>query len=159
MLRTHSPFNATLATTMNLEYVQSTEADAEILASIRVRAMRPSLEALGRYDPVVAKRRFLDKYDPRNTTKIIMAGDLVGFYVILPSQDHIYLDHLYIEPLYQGGGIGTAVLNRVKVFASEKSLPIKLGALKGSRSNSFYISQGFEKTHEEEWDIYYRWQI
>ena len=32
---------------------------------------------------------------------------------------------------------------------------IKLGALKGSRSNDFYVSQGFVKIDEGEYDNYY----
>ena len=32
---------------------------------------------------------------------------------------------------------------------------IRFGALKVSRSNGFYLSHGFVKTHEEEFDNYY----
>ena len=47
------------------------EADGVELACLRERAMRASLEAVGRYDPVRVKQRFLGTYNPDNTKKIM----------------------------------------------------------------------------------------
>jgi len=43
------------------------DADAELLAQIRVEAMRPSLEAVSRFDPERARNRFLSSFQPLDT--------------------------------------------------------------------------------------------
>lgn len=68
--------------------------DPSELAEIRVEAMRPSLEKVGRFDPERARRRFLDTYDPSETKVVHVAGELAGFYVLRDRRDHLYLDHL-----------------------------------------------------------------
>jgi GNAT superfamily N-acetyltransferase len=69
--------------------------------------------------------------------------------------DHILLDHLYLHPKRQGQGIGSSVLRDIMTDADLKSMPIRLGALRGSDSNRFYERSGFVKVDEGEWDVYY----
>jgi len=126
--------------------------DGESLADIRVAAMRESLIAVGRFDAERARRRFLDSFDPAYTRKIMVAGRCVGFVVVRPEVDSLLLDHLYLLPQDQGKGIGQAVLKQV--FA-EADQALRVGALKGSRSNDFYRRHGFVLIEETEWDRYY----
>ena len=140
---------------MNYEISPVTEIDKESLAELRLAAMKESLENVGRFNPEVARSRFLNSFCKNDTKKILVKGVLVGFYVTHNKGDHIHLDHLYFSPEYQGFGLGANVLNLIKGQAREAGLPIRLGALRGSRSNEFYKKHGFVFTHEEEWDIYY----
>lgn len=55
---------------MTTEFEQSGEGDAQALATIRVAAMRESLERIGRFDPDRARRRFLDTFSPDHTFHI-----------------------------------------------------------------------------------------
>lgn len=55
----------------------------------------------------------------------------------------------------QGQKIGSRLLVTIIEQGNTLRKDIKLGALKGSRSNHFYLSHGFVKTHEEEFDNYY----
>lgn len=50
-----------------VDYRKAQASDAEALADLRARAMRPSLEAVGRFDPVRARKRFLDGFVPDQT--------------------------------------------------------------------------------------------
>ena len=140
---------------MNVEYTAATTVDAEALASLRVDSMRPSLEAIGRFDPDRARNRFLDSFDPFATQKILHDGRLVGFFVIWVRDDHVYLDHLYVVPNEQGFGIGAKVIDYVKVFARSRSLPIRLCALNGSDSNLFYQRHGFQRVRTDQFDTHY----
>ena len=137
------------------EEVAANSDDVERLVEIRLAAMKESLEAVGRYDPQKARARFLDGFEVCSTTKIIIDNEVVGFYVLKRQPDHMLLDHFYIKPDIQGCGFGTAVLNSIKKQAGIKKLPIRLGALKQSRSNNFYRKNGFSYTHQGEWDNYY----
>ncbi|WP_208994711.1 GNAT family N-acetyltransferase [Pseudovibrio sp. WM33] len=129
--------------------------DADLLANIRVQAMRESLEALGRFDPERARERFLKSFACEDTFKLVSGQQILGFYVLRDRPDHIWLDHLYVHPSAQGTGIGAAVIARIKAHAVSNGKPIRLGALKQSKANAFYQRHGFQHTHSEDFDNYY----
>ncbi len=140
-----------------IRFADASVADAERLAAIRVAAMRPSLEAVGRFDPERARARFLNSFDAADT-KIIHAGDAVaGFFVVRRRADHLYLDHLYVTPAFQGRGIGRHVVGDLLAEARTASLPIRLMALNGSPANGFYRSCGFEAVSADALDTLYEW--
>ncbi len=132
--------------------------DPSCLAAIRVEAMRPSLEAIGRFDPERARKRFLETYVPQDTQIIRAENDLIGFYVLRKHSDHFYLDHVYILPLHQGGGLGRRIVHSVQDQAREAGLPVRLMALRGSPANDFYVSCGFALDQSDELDNYYNWE-
>jgi len=140
---------------MNYEISSVTDDDKDSLAELRISAMRESLENIGRFDPVRARSRFLETFVCEDTRKVIYNNELVGFYVLKMKEDHLYLDHLYFIPKYQSLGLGGRILSSILKLAKENNRPVRLGALRESRSNDFYKKHGFIYTHEEEWDIYY----
>ncbi|MCP4206808.1 MAG: GNAT family N-acetyltransferase [Shimia sp.] len=119
--------------------------------------MQPSLEAVGRFNQERARRRFLDTFVPDDTTMVFSGKQLLGFFAVQDKGDHLYLDHLYIAPDQQGGGIGSLILQWVLRDAAERNLPVRLMALKDSPSNAFYRQHGFEMTGQEEFDTLYQW--
>jgi GNAT superfamily N-acetyltransferase len=137
--------------------VIATTDDLALLVALRIRAMQPSLQAVGRFDPVRARERFEKNFIADNTFKIIQGDQLVGFYVLLVKCDHFWLDHLYIDPNHQSGGIGGDILNNLKKIAGQANKPLRLGALKGSRANNFYLKQGLVKIEQQQWDNIYQW--
>lgn len=82
---------------------------------------------------------------------------IVGFYVLAEKGKHLLLDHFYIKTEPQGDSIGTSVIGKIKKVAKSRGLPLVLGALRGSKSNNFYMRNGSIKTHESEFDIHYRY--
>lgn len=140
---------------MNYQLVNSQISDKDILADLRVVAMRESLEAVGRFIPTRAKERFCSSFSPECTWKLERAGELLGFYTLEEKTDHLWVRHLYIHPEYQGRGLGGDIIERIKDKSLETNLPVRLGALIGSRSNHFYQSHGFVMIDEGEWDNYY----
>lgn len=141
------------ATPFTLEPVLA--ADFESLLALRLRAMRDSLERLGRYDERRARERLAATFDPAHTQHIVVDGRRVGFVVLKPLSHALRLDHLYIDPPAQDRGIGHQVLAAICADADERLLPVELCALKGSDANRFYLRQGFVAVGEGEWDIDY----
>lgn len=131
---------------------------AGLLALIRVEAMRPSLEAVGRFDPERARRRFLDTFNPEETWLINADGAVAGFYVVRRHAGHLSLDHLYVRHAEQGQGLGRFILEKLKEDARRLGLPIRLMALKDSPSNPFYRHAGFQLIRAEAFDNHYEWQ-
>ena len=134
---------------------EASQADAEALATLRVEAMRESLEHVGRFDPERARDRFLSGFLASHTRHVFDNGTQVGFVVVRPSGTDLLLDHLYIHPARQGRGIGSIVLQLVFEEADRTGKRLRVGALKESRSNNFYQRHGFEAAEQGEWDNYY----
>jgi GNAT superfamily N-acetyltransferase len=140
---------------MVIALAAATERDAEALVSLRIVAMRESLERIGRFDPARARERFLSTFQPQHTRHILVDGERAGFVVVKPVDDDLLLDHLYIDPRFQNRGVGRNVLATVFAEADAKRVPLRVGALRGSDSNRFYLRHGFVLVKEDEWDNYY----
>ncbi|WP_321886569.1 GNAT family N-acetyltransferase [Paraburkholderia bannensis] len=143
---------------MHLTFSPTTRADAEALVEIRIAAMRESLARIGRFDPQRARERFLAAFEPPLCRFIEADGVRAGFVLVRPLEDHWLLDHLYVLPAHQGRGIGARVLREIFADADRQRLPVRVGALRGSDSNRFYLRHGFAQVSESEWDIYYERQ-
>ena len=135
--------------------VAAQQSDLDNLVAIRIEAMRESLERIGRFDPVRARERFLNGFDSRNTRHIEVAGERIGFVVLRHHLKELLLDHLYVRPNAQGSGVGSAVLMQIFKEADAAARPIRVGALKESASNRFYIRHGFQFVESGEFDHYY----
>lgn len=135
--------------------VPAQQSDADALVSVRIEAMRESLERVGRFDPIRARERFLSGFEPRNTRHIEVSGERDGFVVVKHHNNELLLDHLYVKPDAQGSGTGPAVLDHIFKEADAAALPIRVGALKESASNRFYIRHGFQFVESSEFDNYY----
>lgn len=140
---------------MNYTIKEVKEHEKNALANLRLCAMKDSLEKPGRFNPDRARRRLLDTFEKSKTRKILIEGELSGFYVISRHSDHVSIAPLYIHPNFQGTGLGGEILTHLKQHSNPEKIPIRLGALKESRSNKFYQKHGFRYTHETDWDNYY----
>lgn len=132
-----------------------TAGDFEALLALRLRAMRESLERLGRYDEQRARERLAKGFEPEHTHHVVVDGRRVGFVALKTLSHAMRLNHLYIDPPDQDRGIGHQVLQWVCAEADKAQVPVELCALKGSEANRFYLRHGFVATGEGEWDIDY----
>jgi len=140
---------------VRVAFEPASPSDAEALADLRVAVMRDSLERIGRFDPQRARRRFLDGFSPAHTRHVVCDGQRVGFCVVKPEALGLLLDHLYIAPHRQGQGIGAAVLSDLFARADQHGLDVRVGALKDSPSNRFYVRHGFVLVERTEFDNHY----
>lgn len=75
--------------------------------------------------------------------------------MVRPLNNELLIDHLYVRPCAQGSRIGAAVLGHIFKEADAAALPLRVGALKESASNRFYIRHGFQFVESSEFDNYY----
>ena len=147
------------AAPLALALAPANEDDFEALLSLRMAAMRQSLQRLGRFDPQRARERLGRAFEPAHTRHILLGGERVGFVVLLPLLDarppHLVLDHLYIAPPAQRQGVGSWVMAQVLDEADSRGLPLRVAAQRLSDANRFYQRHGFELQHETEWDLHY----
>ncbi len=143
-------------TPLAVTYEPATDDDLEALASLRIEAMRESLERIGRFDAARARERFVNGFEAEFTRHILVQGRRVGFVVVRPHPEGLLLDHLYLRVSEQGRGIGGRVLTDVIANAKRRLLPLHVGALRDSAANAFYTRHGFQRVGAGEWDVYYR---
>ena len=129
--------------------------DFEALHALRLRAMRPSLERIGRYDERRARERLAEGWQPPQTQHIVVAGEQVGFLVLKRLSQAWRLSHFSIDPAHARRGIGSAVMRALCAQADAEQMPIELVALKHSDANCFYQRHGFVQVGQGPWDIDY----
>ena len=135
------------------------------MLAIRVEALRPSLERLGRFDPVRARERFAAGFAPEYMRHIALDGVRVGFITLRPDDGALQsaqasvlkLEHLYLKTDAQGARAGTWALNWAKVQAVAAQRDITLSALQQSGANRFYVRHGFVLVGQSDFDLDYRW--
>jgi GNAT superfamily N-acetyltransferase len=130
--------------------------DFEVLLALRIRALRASLEALGRFEPARARERFAGSFAAQHMHHVVQAGRRVGCVSLRPQPAALRIDHLYIEPEMQGQGLGSWVMDWACSQSDLRQLPLELAALQGSEANDFYLRHGFAEVSRSEFDIEYR---
>lgn len=94
-------------------------------------------------------------FEPEDTRHLVRSGERIGFVVVRHGRDQHLLDHLYVHPDHQRRGYGSTVLALLFAEADAVGVPIRVGALRGSDSNRFYVRHGFKLVEQAEWDNYY----
>ena len=140
---------------MTITLDPATLKDAESLADLRLLAMRESLERINHFDPHRARQRLLKNFSAEYTRHVSADAMRVGLVVVRPQDAGLLLDHLYIHPQHQRRGIGAAVLSLVFAEADLQGKRLRVGALKESEANAFYLRHGFRLVEQAEWDNYY----
>jgi GNAT superfamily N-acetyltransferase len=134
--------------------------DFEEMLALRIDAMRPSLERVGRFDLARSRERLSASFLPQNMQHILLDGKRVGFFALKPEgQAALRLDHLYLPSNASGQGIGSWVLQQVLSQARERGLAVRLTALRESDANRFYLRHGFVLQGEEGVDLHYEWPV
>ncbi len=131
-------------------------SDLERLTDVRVAAMRESLERIGRFDPLRARRRMIEQFRPEHT-RLIWRGEVFAGCVALgpDGPGWLRLEHFYIHPDCQGAGLGADVLAALLAESDAQALAVKLTVIRESAANRFYARFGFAETGRDEVDIFY----
>jgi GNAT superfamily N-acetyltransferase len=130
--------------------------DFEDLLALRIRAMRPSLETIGRFHPERARERLASTFVPQHMHHLVRGGQRVGAVTLRPTPEALVVDHLYIEPAHQRTGVGAWVMDWACASADLRRLPPELEALRGSDSNCFYLRHGMVEVGADDLHVAYR---
>jgi ribosomal protein S18 acetylase RimI-like enzyme len=140
---------------ISIELRQATREDLEELVTIRIAAMRLSLEKVGRFDPQRARARLIQDFQPENTRCLVFENRTIGFVIRMLDREEIALKHLYVLPDFQNRGVGKSVLDQIIAEAKRERRNIRLITLKESRANDFYLKHGFKHVGSIEFDNVY----
>ncbi|MFF4894673.1 GNAT family N-acetyltransferase [Micromonospora chersina] len=129
-------------------------ADVEAVAELRAVVLRVDLERLGRYDEHRVRQRLRDGFRPASTWVIDVGGVFGGCVSLRPAEDAHWLEHFYLAPHLQGGGIGAAVLRALLESCDRDGTLVRLNVLRGSPARRLYERHGFTVEHEDPVDVF-----
>lgn len=133
-----------------------TEDDFEALLTLRIAAMRESLERIGRFHPDRARRRFRAAYRPEYLRKVLVDGRLAGCVALGPAPEGgeaLWLDNFFIDPAFQNRGLGATVMATLAAEADAAGKPVRLDVIVESDAKRFYERFGFTETGRDGVDI------
>jgi GNAT superfamily N-acetyltransferase len=129
-------------------------ADVEAVAQLRAVVLRADLERLGRYDEQRVRQRLRDGFAPPHTWVIEVDGGFAGCVALRPAADAHWLEHFYLAPHLQGGGIGAAVLRELLARCDRDGTLVRLNVLQGSPARRLYERHGFTLEQEDPVDVF-----
>ncbi|MCF2129907.1 GNAT family N-acetyltransferase [Strepomyces sp. STD 3.1] len=129
-------------------------ADVEPVAELRAVVLRADLERLGRYDARRVRQRLRDGFVPAHTQVIEVGGAFAGCVSLRPAEGAHWLEHFYLAPRMQGGGIGTAVLRGLLERCDREGTLVRLNVLRGSPARRLYERHGFSVEAEDPVDVF-----
>lgn len=133
---------------------QSQNSDVETIANLRAIVLRHDLTRLGRFDEEKVRQRFRHAFDAIHTWIIEVDSSFVGCVAFKPTIDGYLLEHFYMDPHYQGRGIGSQVLKKLLEQDDVKGKRVTLNVLQGSSARRLYERFGFKVDSEDPIDIY-----
>ncbi|WP_417623188.1 GNAT family N-acetyltransferase [Parasphingorhabdus sp.] len=118
----------------------ATRSDALYLLKLEEACMRAYAEALwGAWRPSDTA----ETLDLSGHEIIELGGRPCGCVAVSWQPDHMFVEKLYIDPAYQGRGIGAVALKAKTSIAAKKGLPTKLSVLTTNPADRFYTREGF----------------
>ncbi|MFF8566950.1 GNAT family N-acetyltransferase [Streptomyces albidoflavus] len=133
----------------------ATPSDVDPVAELRAVVLRDDLTRLGRYDAGRVRQRLRDGFDPAYTWVIEVGGEFAGCVALRPEGDRSRcLEHFYLAPRLQGGGIGTAVLRALLERCDRDAVRVRLNVLSGSPARRLYERHGFTLASEDAVDVF-----
>lgn len=145
---------------MNLTFTKVVPDDGSYLYTLCETTMRAYVEATwGSWNEAAVRIRLEGDARQGLFTILHCDGTRVGAVSTERSSTHLQLAQLYIEPMYQGRGIGTFVVRELMAEARQVGLPVRLSVLRTNQSaRRLYERLGFQTCDETperclmEWD-------
>lgn len=126
------------------------EADKQLLYSVYCANMRAVVEQWRGWDDAWQLAEFERRFRECSVSVIEVESRPVGGLWLEERPDALYIHELQIAPAFQGGGIGTAVVETVIAQGARRGLPVALSVVSANpRARSLYERLGFRATQVE----------
>jgi GNAT superfamily N-acetyltransferase len=118
----------------------ATTGDKPFLLELEETCMRAYAEALwDAWKPSAS----IETLDVAGHEIIMIGGENAGCIAVSWQPEHLFINKLYISPIFQGRGIGASVLRAKTQVAAEAGLPTHLSVLTTNPAVRFYQREGF----------------
>ncbi len=141
--------------------------DVEFLADVVIEATRAQGRWPADFDEAGFRRDYMswtEKHvrgeDPGSTTSVVeVAGEAVGRLRVVRDGERIELAGIQLRPSAQGRGIGTGIIETLKLEATSSALPFELSVEHDNRrARMLYERLGFVQFAEDGKEARLRWR-
>lgn len=138
-----------------LSFKRASYDEADFVKSLHIRnaAMRVHLERRwvwsGKYQEQLHRKRYF-KTDQRF---IISEGREIGTIAVTDEKTSLYISDFYILPIFQGCGIGSAIIERLIAISEMYRKSLQLHVLSWNPAKKLYLRYGFEEIREDDINI------
>ena len=133
-----------------------TQSDENWLYQLYCLTLRAPIEKTWGWDEQFQRNGFKSNLAPEKFNIIVVNGVDTGAYLVNEEEDHLWIEMLLIQPDMQRQGIGTKILQLLKVESQRRQKPIKLSAIKVNPAIQFYRRLGFVVYEED--DAFFKMQ-
>ena len=127
----------------------ATGADLAFARRIYLETMRYVTDRLPDFDEARHVARFAERFLPEEVSIVVCGCQDVGWLQVQEGTEAILLKQIYLEPTFQGRGIGSRLLLDLADRARRAQKPLKLGVVKINRAVRLYRRLGFAVTAED----------
>jgi len=128
----------------------ATPEDGDLLYALNRATIREYVEPIWGWHEEWQEEYFRKKFDPQKWQVIQVDGRDAGVLVVERRPDEVYLGLIELWPEFQGGGVGTAIVNQLKSEAHGRGLTLTLHVLKtNTPARRLYERLGFRVVDEE----------
>ncbi len=125
--------------------------DAEFVYSVYEATARHLVEGVGRRWAETKMREKAELEVQDGFTRIIESdGEDVGFFSLEETASEFWLHALFLQPRYQGQGIGMRLMREAMAQAEAKRMPIRLQVMTFNPAVAFYERLGLKINREED---------
>ena len=138
---------------MELEFRNGIIEDKEWIFSLYVLTMKIHIEKTWGWNENFQRNVFNSNLHPTKFQIVSIDGVVVGVYLMVEKNDHLWLEMLLVYPEKQNTRIGTLIVDKLKKKSIDLMLPLKLSVIKVNPVISFYEKMGFTINSEDQ-DFY-----
>jgi len=136
-------------TAENLHLRPAISDDCEFAYTTTRDTMREhALATWGKWSEEDVRRRSSENIANGTTCIIELDGKPIGIRVVEREPDCVRLAQIFILPEYQGRGIGTKLIERLRAEAHGAGLPLRLRVLRVNPAFNLYLRMGFKVVEE-----------
>ena len=142
----------------DIQFLPMEVEDRDFFIHVHHTAYRETIEKQFGWDEEIQDNFANQAFDAGGVKVITLAGKKVGVVGWEEYNDYMWLKEFFLLPEFQGRGIGSEIIQRVKSKAKELSKPLRLQPLKENvRAKSLYEKHGFKVI--ELTDIHWKMEI
>lgn len=117
--------------------------DLDFAWRLYAEAMEPVCSLHFAWNPDEQRRRFERQWRPEETSVLLFDGAPVGWLALREEGNEVKLLQLFIDPAFQGRGLGTRLLRSLMAEAEARGLDVSLEVVEGNRARRLYERLGF----------------
>ncbi len=135
---------------MDLTERQAIDSDEAWLWNLFESLLKKYITIQWGWDLAFQKENFRTELPAESFSIVSLSGEDVAAYLINDEEDHLYLKMILVHGHYQGLGIGSHIMEQLKIRSTENGKPLRFSVFDANPVLGFYTDRGFSVVGRKE---------